>query len=73
MTVDQLKQEVLKLSAVERARLAEWIASNLDVEAELEAAWIAEVRRRDGEMQSGAVAPVPLDEALTSVRSRFGW
>lgn len=32
-----------------------------------------EVRRRDGEMESGAVASVPLDEALASVRSRFGW
>lgn len=39
MTVDQLKQEVLKLAASDRARLAEWIASSLDAEAEVERAW----------------------------------
>ncbi|MHB1194661.1 MAG: addiction module protein [Longimicrobiales bacterium] len=73
MTVDQLKQEVLKLSPAERARLVEWIAAGIDVEAELESAWLAEVRRRDDEIESGAVASRALDEALASVRSRFGW
>ena len=73
MTVDQLKQEVLKLSAAERARLVEWIAAGIDVEAELESAWLAEVRRRDDEIESGAVASRALDEALASVRARFGW
>ncbi|HSW29537.1 MAG TPA: addiction module protein [Longimicrobiales bacterium] len=73
MTVDQLKQEVLKLSPAERARLVEWIAAGIDVEAELESAWLAEARRRDDEIESGAVASRALDEALASVRARFGW
>ena len=73
MTVDQLKQEVLKLSAAERARLAEWITSSLDIAAEVEGAWLAEARRRDEEMESGAVASHSLDEALASVRARYGW
>lgn len=73
MTVDQLKQEVLKLSADERVRLAEWIAMGLDVEAELERSWLAEVRRRDEELEAGTVTSVSLDQGLASVRARFGW
>ena len=73
MTVDQLKQEVLKLAASDRARLAEWIASSVDVEAELEKAWLAEAQRRDDDVESGAVPSLKLDDAMTSVRERFGW
>lgn len=73
MTIDQLEQEVLKLSAEERARLAERIISSLDSEAEIEREWLAEVRRRDAELDSGDVAGIPLEDALTSIRSRFGW
>ena len=54
MTVDQLKQEVLKLAASDRARLAEWIASSVDVEAEVECTWLAEAQRRDDELECGA-------------------
>ena len=73
MTLDQLEQEVLKLSAEERARLAERIISSLDVEAEIEQQWLAEVRRRDAELDEGDVAAIPMEDALSSVRERFGW
>lgn len=73
MTIDQLEQEVLKLPADERARLAERITSSLDDEAEIEKEWLEEVRRRDAELDSGAVAAIPMEDALASVRSRLGW
>ena len=73
MTLDQLKQEVLKLPAEQRARLAERIISSLDEEAEIEREWLAEVRRRDAELDTGEVEGIPLEDALASVRSRFGW
>ena len=73
MTLDQLEQEVLKLSAEERARLAERIISSLDNEAEIERVWLAEVRRRDAELDAGEVAAIPMEDALASVRERFGW
>ena len=73
MTLDQLEQEVLKLSAEERARLAERIISSLDVEAEIEQQWLAEVQRRDAELDEGDVAAIPMEDALSSVRERFGW
>ena len=73
MTLDQLEQEVLKLPAEQRARLAERIISSLDEEAEIEREWLAEVRRRDAELDTGKVEGIPLEDALASVRSRFGW
>jgi putative addiction module component (TIGR02574 family) len=73
MTIDQLEQEVLKLPAEARARLAERIISSLDDEAEIELEWLQEVRRRDAELDSGALAAIPMEDALTSVRTRFGW
>lgn len=73
MTTDQIEQELLKLPTAERARLAERLIASLDEDAEVEAAWIKEVRRRDQEIQSGAVETIPLEDALTSIRDRFGW
>ncbi len=73
MTIDQLEQEVLKLPAEQRAKLAERIISSLDEEAEIEVEWLAEVRRRDAALDSGNVEGIPLEDALVSIRSRFGW
>jgi len=73
MTLDRLQQEVLKLPVGERIRLAEWLASNLEVEAEIEREWLAEVRRRDEEMEAGRVPDLALEDAIASVRARFGW
>ena len=73
MTTDQIEQELLKLPAADRARLAERLIASLDEDAEVEAAWKAEVRRRDTELQSGAVQGIPIEDALTTIRTRFGW
>jgi putative addiction module component (TIGR02574 family) len=73
MTTDQIEQELLKLPAADRARLAERLIASLDEDAEVEAAWRAEVRRRDAELQSGAVQGIPVEDALTTIQTRFGW
>ncbi len=73
MTKEQIEQELMKLPVADRARLAERLIASLDEDAELEAAWIAEVRRRDDEFQSGSVESIPLEDALTTIRTRFGW
>ncbi|MGD2047495.1 MAG: addiction module protein [Gemmatimonadota bacterium] len=73
MTTDQIEQELLKLPAADRARLAERLIASLDEDAEVEAAWIAEVRRRDEELRSGAVHGIPVEDALATIRTRFGW
>ena len=73
MTTDQIEQELLKLPASDRARLAERLIASLDEDAEVEAAWLSEIRRRDAELKTGAVESVPLDDALASIRERYGW
>jgi putative addiction module component (TIGR02574 family) len=73
MTTEQIEQELLKLPLAERARLVRRLIASLDEDAEIEAAWIAEVRERDEEFVSGAVEGIPLEDALTSIRTRFGW
>jgi len=73
MTTEQMEQELMKLPSADRARLAERLIASLDEDAEVEAAWIAEVRRRDEELLSGAVESIPLEDALTTIRTRFGW
>lgn len=73
MTTDQLEQELLRLPAAERARLAERLIASLDEDAEVEGAWRTEVQRRDEELRSGSVESIPLRDALTTIRTRFGW
>jgi putative addiction module component (TIGR02574 family) len=73
MTTDQMEHELLKLPATERARLAERLIASLDEDSAVEAAWIAEVRRRDEEIRSGVVKAIPVEDALSSIRTRFGW
>jgi putative addiction module component (TIGR02574 family) len=73
MTTDQIEQELLRLPAPDRARLAERLIASLDEDSEVEAAWVAEVRRRDAELQSQAVRAIPMEDALSTIRTRFGW
>ena len=53
----QVESEAMKLSARERARLAERLISSLDeeVDADAEAAWIREGERRLDELRSAKV------------------
>jgi putative addiction module component (TIGR02574 family) len=53
----QIESKAMKLSARERARLAERLISSLDDEedADAEAAWIREGERRLDELRSGKV------------------
>ena len=64
-----LEEEALKLTPGERAALAQRLLANLDEDTEIEEAWAVEVERRIAEVESGAVQPVPIDEALGQVRA----
>jgi putative addiction module component (TIGR02574 family) len=64
-----VEAEALKLTAGERAALARRLLASLDEDAEIEEAWAAEVERRIAEVESGAVQPIPMSEALAELRS----
>lgn len=71
MAGDQILRDALALPLEERADLADRLVESLIEDAPLDVArWqLDEVRRRIAEVESGAVALIPGDEALEQVRS----
>jgi putative addiction module component (TIGR02574 family) len=71
MTIDELKREALQLDPSTRASLARDLLVSLDElsEAEVERLWLEEAVRRDEEMASGKVQPIPMDEVFAELRS----
>ena len=73
MSTEQIERELLRLPASERARLAERLIASLDEDAEIDRAWVEEVRRRDQGLDSGAVQSLPLEDSLRDLRYQLGW
>ncbi len=73
MSTEQLERELLRLPASERVRLAERLIASLDEDAEVDRAWVEEVRRRDEELDSAAVQSLPLEDSLRDLRGQLGW
>jgi hypothetical protein len=71
MTIDELKRKALQLDPSTRAGLARDLLVSLDdlSEAEVERLWLEEAVRRDEEMASGKVRPIPMDEVFAELRS----
>lgn len=70
-TIELLEAEALKLPPAERSRLAERLLVSLDEDEMQEAEWDALADVRELELTSGKVQPVPLEEALTRLQTRF--
>lgn len=64
-----LEAQALKLSAEERAQLADRLLASLFEDRAIEAAWEAEVERRIEDIERGRSQLVPLDESLRKARS----
>ncbi len=71
MSLKELEAEIKKLDLKDRATLAKWIVESLDdlSGAEIEALWVEEAERRLDEMEQGAVAGIPAEEALRKARN----
>ena len=69
--IEVLEAEVLSLSTAERSRLRERLIASLDVDPEIEEAWVGEAEKREAELVSGSVVPVPGDQAMARLRARF--
>lgn len=67
--VEDLQAEVLSLPPAERSLLLERLIVSLDADPEIQRAWVQEAQRRDTEIESGAVSPVPGEEALARIRA----
>ena len=74
MTIDELKREALQLDPSTRAILARELLVSLDdlSEPEVERLCLEEAVRRDQEMASGEVKPIPVDEVFAELRASRG-
>ena len=70
-TVASVEAEALQLPTAERAHLIDRLIASLEIDPEIEAAWTAEVERRNAEIESGAVAPRPGPETLAALKAEF--
>ena len=72
MSVEELKEEALRLSPEARAYLARELLASLDAmsAAEIEKLWIDEAIRRDEELDSGTARAYPAVDVLARARAR---
>lgn len=67
--VEELSRKARALPTEDRIRLAEEILATVqEVDAEVEQAWDAEIRRRIAEIDNGTAKLVPAEEVFAEVR-----
>ncbi|MFL6291244.1 MAG: addiction module protein [Thermoanaerobaculia bacterium] len=64
-----VEAQALKLTAEERARLADRLLASLSEDHEIEEAWAAEIERRIEEVESGRAQLIPAAEAIARARA----
>ena len=71
---EKLLEDALKLDLSERAELAAELLASLDGEpdADVEAAWAAEIEKRAARARSGADSGRPWSEVQDRIRNRLG-
>ena len=70
-SLQAVEAAALELSPEERAQLAQRLLSSLTRDPEVEAAWDVEIRRRVGELESGAMNAIPAEEVFAEGRRRL--
>jgi putative addiction module component (TIGR02574 family) len=67
--LEMVEAQALKLTAEERAHLADRLIASLFQDQEVEEAWAAEVERRIEGIESGRSRMIPADEAIARARA----
>jgi putative addiction module component (TIGR02574 family) len=72
-TMEQLKGQLERLPSQARAELAYFLLCSLEQEAEadVDAAWEAELARRVADIQSGKVVGIPAAQVFDELRAQF--
>lgn len=70
-TIEAIEAEVLNLPSTDRYRLLDKLIASLDSDREVEEAWMREAKRRDDEIESGAIETIPVEVVLTKLRAEF--
>ncbi|HRH86599.1 MAG TPA: addiction module protein [Rubrivivax sp.] len=67
--VEELSRKALSLSPEERVQLAEELLATVqEVDADVEAAWDEEIKRRVAEIDNGTAKLIPAEEVFAEVR-----
>ena len=67
--LETIEIEAMKLTAEERAQLADRLIASLFEDAEIEDAWEVEVERRVAEIEAGRSNLIPASEAIARARA----
>lgn len=67
--LETVEAEAMKLTAEERAELADRLIASLFEDAEIEDAWGVEVERRIEEIEAGRSKLIPASEAIARARA----
>lgn len=67
-----VEAQAMKLSADERADLADKLWLSVHSREEVDAAWDAEIARRIRQIDAGEVTCVPWDTLMTELRTKLG-
>ncbi len=70
-TIEAIEAEVLNLPPTDRSRLLDELIASLDTDREVEEAWMREAKRRDDEIESGAIETIPVEVVLAKLRAEF--
>jgi hypothetical protein len=72
MSIEELKDEALRMSKESRAYIARELLASLDdmSESEIDELWLLEAVRRDEELDNGTARSYPADEVLARARAR---
>jgi len=70
---EEIMSAALALPPGARAMLAEQLMESLDAEDQerIDALWAEEAERRDEEIEDGRVTPIPGEEVMNRLRSRY--
>ena len=67
--LENIEAQALKLSAEERARLADRLITSLFDDHDVDSAWVAEVERRIENIESGKTELIPAAESIARARA----
>ena len=67
--IEAIEAELLNLPSADRSRLLDKLIVSLDADPALEEGWRLEARRRDDEIESGAVQAIAGDVVLAKLRA----
>jgi len=72
-TYEEIISAALSLPPGTRAMLAEQLLESLDPEDQkrIDALWAEEAERRDQEIEDGVVTPIPGEEVMNRLRTRY--